>query len=192
VRTAADLAQCDGLIIPGGESTTMLKLLDQERATEPLRRFNEQKTDLRQLRRGDFVGPRSDASRAAQLGLMDIAVERNAYGRQIDSRIVRIPNAGGRRPGSRVYSGADHSAAESGQHVLAAYNGDPSVGGAGEQHVDDVSIPSFTGDCGVHRGSSTSSSLRAGAAKSFCTRRSVYDPVQNPFRATASIVMHRE
>jgi len=33
VRTAADLAQCDGLIIPGGESTTMLKLLDQEGLT---------------------------------------------------------------------------------------------------------------------------------------------------------------
>ena len=35
----ADLERCDGLIIPGGESTTMLKLLDQEGLTEPLKRF---------------------------------------------------------------------------------------------------------------------------------------------------------
>jgi len=43
VRTLADLQQCDGLIIPGGESTTMLKLLDQEGLTEPLKRFSEHK-----------------------------------------------------------------------------------------------------------------------------------------------------
>src|SRR5258708_16611827 len=43
VRTASDLEQCDGLIIPGGESTTMLKLLEQECLTAPLQRFAAQK-----------------------------------------------------------------------------------------------------------------------------------------------------
>src|SRR5260370_36793888 len=42
-RTASDLEQCDGLIIPGGESTTMLKLIEQEGLTAPLQRFAEQK-----------------------------------------------------------------------------------------------------------------------------------------------------
>src|SRR6185503_15303209 len=43
VRTAGELAQCAGLIVPGGESTTMLKLLAQEALSEPIRRFAEQK-----------------------------------------------------------------------------------------------------------------------------------------------------
>ena len=36
VRSESELAQCDGLIVPGGESSTMLKLLDQEKLTGPL------------------------------------------------------------------------------------------------------------------------------------------------------------
>jgi len=43
VRTAQELERCDGLIIPGGESTTMLKLLDIEELTELLRQFAEHK-----------------------------------------------------------------------------------------------------------------------------------------------------
>src|SRR5580704_18417927 len=39
VRTAAELAQCDGLIIPGGESTTMLKLLEAGKLTDAVRDF---------------------------------------------------------------------------------------------------------------------------------------------------------
>ncbi len=39
VRTAADLGSVDGLVIPGGESTTMLKLLEQENLLGPLREF---------------------------------------------------------------------------------------------------------------------------------------------------------
>ena len=43
VRTAQDLDACDGLIVPGGESTTMLKLLEIENLTEPLRQFAARK-----------------------------------------------------------------------------------------------------------------------------------------------------
>ena len=43
VRTVPQLNVCDGLIIPGGESTTMLKLLEIEQLTEPLRAFAAQK-----------------------------------------------------------------------------------------------------------------------------------------------------
>ena len=54
VRTAEQLAQCDGLIIPGGESTTMLKLLDIEKLTEPLREFGGIGSRFTGLARGRF------------------------------------------------------------------------------------------------------------------------------------------
>lgn len=56
VRTADQLAECDGLIIPGGESTTMLKLLDIEHLTEPVKKIRRAETDLRDLRGCDFIG----------------------------------------------------------------------------------------------------------------------------------------
>src|SRR5437588_3673121 len=90
VRTAEDLSSIDGLVIPGGESTTMLKLLDIESLSEPLREFGQEKPIF-----GTCAGAILLASEVVNppqksLGLMDLTVERNAYGRQIDSRIVRI------------------------------------------------------------------------------------------------------
>ena len=90
VRTAKDLQTIDGLIIPGGESTTMLKLLDDEHLFEPLKEFGAQKPIF-----GTCAGAILLASEVLNpvqrsLGLMDLTVERNAYGRQIDSRIAQI------------------------------------------------------------------------------------------------------
>jgi 5'-phosphate synthase pdxT subunit len=56
VRTAEQLDACDGLIIPGGESTTMLKLLDIEKMTDAVLAFGARKPDLWDLRGGDFAG----------------------------------------------------------------------------------------------------------------------------------------
>jgi 5'-phosphate synthase pdxT subunit len=90
VRTAEELDSVDALIIPGGESTTMLKLLDEENLFEPLKEFGEKKPIF-----GTCAGAillASEVLNPAQrsLGLMDVTVERNAYGRQIDSRIAQI------------------------------------------------------------------------------------------------------
>ncbi|MFL6447240.1 MAG: pyridoxal 5'-phosphate synthase glutaminase subunit PdxT [Bryobacteraceae bacterium] len=90
VRTADDLRDLDGLVLPGGESTTMLKLLDIENLFEPLMEFGRQKPVF-----GTCAGAillAKDVLNPVQrsLGLMDLTVERNAYGRQIDSRISKI------------------------------------------------------------------------------------------------------
>src|SRR5437870_12829534 len=90
VRSTADLEGLDGLIIPGGESTTMLKLLREENLMEPLRDFG-----LRRPIFGTCAGAillANEVSSPAQesLGLIDIGVERNAYGRQIDSRVTSL------------------------------------------------------------------------------------------------------
>ncbi len=94
VRTAAELARVDGLVIPGGESTTMLLIMKDEGLMEPLRRFASERPVFGTcagaiLLATDVSHPRQDS-----LALMDIGVERNAYGRQLDSRVVRLePNA---------------------------------------------------------------------------------------------------
>jgi len=90
VRTPADLDEVDGLILPGGESTTMLELMEREQLFEPLRRFGAEKPVF-----GTCAGTillASEVLHPAQpsLGLMDLTVERNGYGRQIDSCIAEI------------------------------------------------------------------------------------------------------
>lgn len=90
VRTAAALGSIDGLVIPGGESTTMLKLLDLEDLFEPLCEFGRKKPIF-----GTCAGAillASKVTRPAQrsLALMDLVVERNGYGRQLDSRVAHL------------------------------------------------------------------------------------------------------
>lgn len=88
VRTVADLERCDGLIIPGGESTTMLKLLDEEGLTEQLKRFNDRKPLYGSCAGAILLAREVTHPTQPSLGLMDLTVERNAYGRQIDSTIL--------------------------------------------------------------------------------------------------------
>jgi len=88
VDDAESLAAVDALSMPGGESTTMLRLLEVTGLREPLRRFVETKPVFatcaglillaRQLTDGGRVP-------FPPLGVLDVEVERNAYGRQIDS-----------------------------------------------------------------------------------------------------------
>lgn len=90
VRTPSELASVDGLIIPGGESTTMLKLLLEDGLAEPLKDF---------ARKHPIYGTCAGAILAARVvtspqqfsfGFIDIEIERNAYGRQVDSSIRRL------------------------------------------------------------------------------------------------------
>lgn len=101
VRTSADLDAIDGLIIPGGESTTMLKLLHLENLFEPLRHFGSVKPIFGTcagaiLLASEVVNPAQES-----LGLIDATVERNGYGRQIDSRIAEIDLEG--KPAEAVF-----------------------------------------------------------------------------------------
>lgn len=84
VRKAEQLAGLDGLIIPGGESTTIGKLAVDFNLMEPLIEFGERKPVW-----GTCAGAillSKDARREQPLlGLMDITVERNAFGRQVES-----------------------------------------------------------------------------------------------------------
>jgi len=88
IRKPEELATLDGLILPGGESTTMLKFLEKRHFFEALAQFCQSHPVF-----GTCAGTillarevRNPAQRS--LGVLDAVVERNAYGRQIDSSIL--------------------------------------------------------------------------------------------------------
>jgi 5'-phosphate synthase pdxT subunit len=84
VRLSAHLDGLDGLIIPGGESTTIGKLAADFDLLEPLRRFAAARPTWGTCAGLIFLA--QDVGRAQPLlGLMDVTVERNAFGRQVDS-----------------------------------------------------------------------------------------------------------
>ena len=93
VKRAEDLSLVDGLVVPGGESTTIGKLLVRFGLMQPLRERAGRGMPLFGTCAGlilmarDVLGPDRAPDR---LGLMDVAVRRNAYGRQIDSFETRI------------------------------------------------------------------------------------------------------
>jgi 5'-phosphate synthase pdxT subunit len=157
VRSAADLESLDGLIIPGGESTTMLKLMDAEGLTGELERFGREKPVFGTCAGAILLANEVSHPPQPSLGLMDIEVERNAYGRQIDSRVAQIePSeefAARTHPGGmevvfirapiirRVGAGA---------RVLAEYQGDPVLVEQGP-HLVATFHPELTPDPRVHR-----------------------------------------
>ncbi|MEA3349360.1 MAG: pyridoxal 5'-phosphate synthase glutaminase subunit PdxT [Chloroflexota bacterium] len=84
VRLPRHLEGLDGLIIPGGESTTIGKLAIDFNLIEPLREFGRHKAIWGTCAGAIFIS--KDARRSQPLlELMDITVERNAFGRQVDS-----------------------------------------------------------------------------------------------------------
>jgi 5'-phosphate synthase pdxT subunit len=84
VRLPEHLEDLDGLIIPGGESTTIGKLADAYGLIAPLREFGSQKAIWGTCAGAIFLS--KDVHRQQPLlGLMDITVERNAFGRQVSS-----------------------------------------------------------------------------------------------------------
>jgi pyridoxal 5'-phosphate synthase pdxT subunit len=87
VRKPAELADLDGIILPGGESTTFLKFLERDGLLESLQRFVAEKPTFGTCAGCILLARNVTHPPQASLGAIDISVERNAYGRQIDSAI---------------------------------------------------------------------------------------------------------
>lgn len=104
VRLPQDLDGLDALIIPGGESTTIGKLATSYGLIEPLRQFAHQKPTWGTCAGMIFLAKDIGIDRQPILGVMDITVNRNAFGRQIDSfeRELSIP-ALGKQPYHAVF-----------------------------------------------------------------------------------------
>jgi len=86
VRKPAELADVDGLIIPGGESTTLLKLMDAWGFVPALERFHAEGRPIFGTCAGLILLARDvENPRQFSLDFIDVGVERNAYGRQRES-----------------------------------------------------------------------------------------------------------
>jgi pyridoxal 5'-phosphate synthase pdxT subunit len=126
VRTPAQLEGLDGLVLPGGESTTFLKFLERDGLLESLQRFVEQKPVFGTCAGCILLARNVSHPPQQSLAVMDISVERNAYGRQIDSAIqtgeTRLPGG----PLEMVYIRAPRIASVGpGVEVMAERDGFP-------------------------------------------------------------------
>lgn len=86
VKKPQQLDEIDGLVIPGGESGTFLKLLG-EAGFEKLKQFVRVKPTFGTCAGAILLANEVDNPKQAGLGALDISIRRNAYGRQIDSSI---------------------------------------------------------------------------------------------------------
>ncbi|GIN74351.1 pyridoxal 5'-phosphate synthase subunit PdxT [Bacillus sp. J14TS2] len=126
VKSTEQLEQLDGLILPGGESTTMRRLLDKYGFMEPLRAFAHAGKPIFGTCAGlILLAKRLSDKEDAHLQLMDITVERNSFGRQKDSFEAEIAIAGvAEDTMTAVFIRAPHIT-EAGENVevLAKYEG---------------------------------------------------------------------
>lgn len=158
IRLPADLADVDGLIIPGGESTTIGKLASTFDLIEPLRRFGQERPIWGTCAGAIFLS--KDARRDQPLlELMDIKVERNAFGRQVDSFITELPVPvllDPERPFPAVFIRAP-IIEQVGKTVnvlasLESDSGEPRIVAAQQRHLLATSFhPELTGDERFHR-----------------------------------------
>ncbi len=88
VRKPEQLDALDGLILPGGESTTFLKFLERDGFLEGVEEFVRQKPAFGTCAGCILLAQQVTHPEQQSLGVLDISVERNAYGRQIDSTIL--------------------------------------------------------------------------------------------------------
>lgn len=129
VRTPDELAHVDALIIPGGESTTIGKLAELYEMMEPIRARVRSGMPILGTCAGMIVlASGTTGSEQPQLGLLDVVVERNAFGRQVDSFEADLVVAGRPEPVHAVFIRAPwiHKAG-AGVEVLASV-ADPATG----------------------------------------------------------------
>lgn len=127
VRRSEQLAGIDGLIIPGGESTTMLKVMREEQMIDPIRDFaREGKAIFGTCAGAIMLANEVRNPQQQSLGLMDISVERNSYGRQLDSFVREIETALGDEPMEAVFIRAPRiTGIGPGVEVLSTIEGEP-------------------------------------------------------------------
>ena len=98
VRHARELDSLAGLVIPGGESTTLLRLMADEPWFDAIRAFHARGGAILGTCAGAILLAREVTNPSQKsLGLLDVAIERNAWGRQVDSFEARleVPALGG-------------------------------------------------------------------------------------------------
>lgn len=128
IRKPEELAGVDGLILPGGESTTMLKFLERRGLFDALQEFCRAKPVFGTCAGAILLAREVIHPPQRSLGLLDAVVERNAYGRQIDSTILTAPTSLPGEPLEMVFIRAPRLASIGpGVQALAFRDGAPTL-----------------------------------------------------------------
>jgi pyridoxal 5'-phosphate synthase pdxT subunit len=153
VKRPDELAEVDALIVPGGESTTIGKLIDRFGLLHPIVERARSGMPIYGTCAGMILLARDIAGehRAPhRFGLMDITVRRNSYGRQVESFETDIEVAGLAEPFRAVFIRAPSvEAATEDVEILATYEGLPVMVGQGP-HMASSFHPEMTGDRRIH------------------------------------------
>jgi len=154
VRTPDDLEELDGLVIPGGESTTIGKLADRFDLVEPLRGAIGDGLPTLGTCAGMVLlaGSTTERQSQVQLGVLDVVVQRNAFGRQVESFEAEVAVDGlDGGPVHAVFIRAPWiEKVGDGVDVLAELSGHPVM--VREGNVFATSFhPELTGDGRIHR-----------------------------------------
>jgi 5'-phosphate synthase pdxT subunit len=152
VRRVAQLADLRGLVLPGGESTTLLNLMADEPWFPALREFHARGGAMLGTCAGAILLAREVRSPAQPSpSLLDAAIERNAYGRQVDSfeAALAAPALGGTLPGVFIRAPRFRALGPA-VSVLASLDGEPVL--VREGHVVAGTFhPELVGEARLHR-----------------------------------------
>jgi pyridoxal 5'-phosphate synthase pdxT subunit len=126
IRTPEALESVCGLVLPGGESTTLLKFFDREGWEKPIRAFAASGKPLLATCAGlILLARRVRNPKQKSLGLLDVDVVRNAYGRQVDSFVGRARGPGGEEMEAVYIRAPKISRVGPGVEILAKQGSDP-------------------------------------------------------------------
>jgi 5'-phosphate synthase pdxT subunit len=150
VRTPEALTDLDGLVIPGGESTTMMKAIERDALAPAILAHFEEGRPILGTCAGMIVLATHVEGGEPLFDLMDIAVRRNAYGRQVDSFEADLEVRGIDHPVRGVFIRAPKiERVGDGVEVLATFEDDPVV-----LEQDNLVVASFhpelVGETGLH------------------------------------------
>jgi 5'-phosphate synthase pdxT subunit len=151
VRTVADMDGCNGLVLPGGESTTQLQFLQEEGLYDAIRNFSKKGGAIFGTCAGAILLARKVKNPPQDsLKLVDMTVLRNGYGRQLASDVFFGPTTLKKEPLEMVFiRGPIIEKVGSGVSILAKLNGQPTLIHKG--HILAATFhPELTGDTTVH------------------------------------------
>ena len=151
VRTVTDLEGCDGLILPGGESTTQLQLLEEEGLYDAIRKFSAQGGAIFGTCAGAILLAKRVKNPAQDsLKLLDMTILRNGYGRQLASDVFFGSSTLKEEPLEMVFiRGPIIERVAPGVDVLAKHEGKPALVQKGKT-LAATFHPELTDDTTVH------------------------------------------
>ena len=151
IRTAGTVPDCDLLLMPGGESTTISRLLEEEGIHAELRSFAAAGKPMLVTCAGLIVASRdANDDRVSELDVLDVTVDRNAFGRQKDSFEAALDVRGLEAPFPTVFIRAPViGSVGDGVEVLAEVDGNP-VAVRQDNVVGTAFHPELTDDSRLH------------------------------------------